>query len=331
MAIKFPWPGSSSVLLLTCLFCLGSCSTLKHNRQAQYIIPANLPLAAELSSTPFFPQTANHCGPASLATILGSYNIDVTPESLTASLYIPQRKGSLQVEMTAATRQYGMLAYPLNPSFADLLTEIAAGHPVLVLQNLRFEWWPKWHYAVVIGYDIENSEMILRSGTTRRWLTTFDTFINTWKRADNWALVIVPAGQMPATATASSYLKTVHALEETGFDDYALEAYRAATTQWPHNPDSWITLGNMAYKHGDPGEAVSALLQASALDPENTVAWNNLAYALHACGCTAQALESLRCARELSPDDPNIRDSEYEITNMTQQPRTTDCPQIRCN
>ena len=143
--------------------------------------------------------------------------------------------------------------------------------------------------------------------------------------------MIVPAGQMPATATASSYLKTAHALEETGFNDYALAAYRAATKQWPDNPDTLITLGNMAYNNGDPGEAVSALMQATGLDPANAVAWNNLAYALHASGCTAQAFESLRCARELSPDDPNIRDSEDEITNMIQQPRTTDCPQISCN
>jgi len=331
MAVIFPWPGCNSVLLLTCLFCLGSCTTLNQNRQAQYIIPANLPVAAELASTPFFPQTANQCGPASLATILRSHNIDVTPESLTASLYIPERKGSLQVEMTAATRQYGMLPYPVNPNFSDLLTEIAAGHPVLVLQNLRFEWWPKWHYAVVIGYDIENSELVLRSGTTRRWLTTFDTFINTWNRADNWALVIVPAGQIPATATASSYLKTAHALEETGLYGYALEAYRAATTKWPDNPDTWITLGNMAYKNGDHNEAVSALIQASEVAPETAIVWNNLAYALHAYGCTAQALASIRCARELSPDDKNIRDSEYEIRNMMQQPRVADCPQLRCN
>ena len=65
--------------------------------------------AVELSRTPFFPQTRYHCGPAALATVLDGSGVDVKPDQLSASVYLPGKKGSLQIEMVAATRRYGRL------------------------------------------------------------------------------------------------------------------------------------------------------------------------------------------------------------------------------
>ena len=87
----------------------------------------------------------------------------------------------------------------------------------------------------------------------------------------------------------------------------------------------------MAYQAGNYDEAVSSLLMASGLSPDDTVAWNNLAYALHMKGCAEQALQSLQCAFQLSTDDRNIRDSEQEIRNMAVQPQAENCPEISCN
>ena len=331
MAIKLTWLKLDTVLLFACLLCIHGCTSVRQSRQSLDNLPADLPPVVELSQTPFYPQTEHQCGPAALATILQAHHVDVTPETLSSQLYIPERKGSLQIEMAVTARRYGMLPYPLNPEFTDLLSEIAAGNPVLVLQNLGFEWWPQWHYAVVIGYDITNNELTLRSGTTKRWQTTFATFENTWMRADHWALVIVPAGEVPETASINTYLKTAYAFEQTGRVAHALDAYRAATHTWPDDAASWKTLGNMAYKAGNHNAAVSALLQASMLEPYDAIAWNNLAYALHMNGCTEQALKSLQCAYRLSADDENIRDSEQEIRDMTMQPQTGNCPEISCN
>jgi tetratricopeptide (TPR) repeat protein len=322
-------PGAG--ILLTCLLCIHACTTAYQSRQAQDSVLDNLPQAVELTETPFFPQTEHHCGPAALATVLQSHSVDVTPEKLASLVYIPQRKGSLQIEMAVAARRYGMLPYPLQPELSDLLKEIAAGNPVLVLQNLGFDWWPRWHYAVVIGYDISRRELILRSGTTKRWLTSFATFENTWKRADKWSLVIVPAGKIPETAAISAYLHTAHALEETGLNFPAVKAYRAAATQWPDDTTVWITLGNMEYKAGNYDKAVSALIKASELSPQTVMVWNNLAYALHAAGCPEQALQSLQCAYQLSPADGNIRDSEQEISNLAVASRAEQCPDIECS
>ena len=330
MFIKLSWIKPNTGQFLACLLCIHGCSTTYQGRQTLTDMPGDLPPAVELSQTPFFPQTEHQCGPAALATLLQPHHVDVSPQTLSSQLYIPAREGSLQVEMAVTARRYGMLPYPLSPQFTDLLAEIAAGNPVLVLQNLSFDWWPQWHYAVVIGYDITRNELTLRSGTTKRWQTSFASFERTWGRADNWALVIVPAGEMPTTARISTYLKTAYAFEQTVQALQALDAYRAAANTWPGDTSSWQALGNMAYKAGNYDEAVSALLKASSLGPDDIVAWNNLAYALHMKGCTEQALQSLQCAFRLSADDENIRHSEQEIHDMAVQPQADNCPEIRC-
>jgi len=165
--------------LVFCLLVLNSCASTPQSSYIRSNGLDSLPSTVELTETPFYPQTQHQCGPAALATVLQYKGVEASPEKLSSQVYIPGRKGSLQVEMTAAARRHGMFPYQLEPSLTDLLTEIEAGNPVLVLQNLGFEWYPNWHYAVVVGYDIENQEIILRSGTTRRWVTSFEAFERT--------------------------------------------------------------------------------------------------------------------------------------------------------
>lgn len=318
------------IRVLFCLLCLNGCTTFDKSRLQHAVIDDGLPTVFELTEVPFFPQTAHQCGPAALATVLQTHGVNATPDDLTSRLYLPGPRGSLQVEIAANARQYTMLPYPLEPDIIALLTEVAGGNPVLVLQNLRFDWWPQWHYAVVVGYDMEQETIILRSGKTRRWQTSFTSFINAWKRADRWALVIVPADKIPATAVVDVYLKAAYAFEETGLMTYALEAYRAATQKWPHESRTWLMLGTLAYTLENNRQAVEALLQSSALDAGSATTWNNLAYALHKSGCTMQAQQALQCARRASPDDSNIRDSQREIGAMFVHNKAENCPQINC-
>lgn len=316
--------------LPVCLLILSSCASTPQSRHIQANGLGSLPLAVELTDTPFYPQTQYQCGPAALATLLQTHGVKTTPEKLSRQVYIPERKGSLQIEMTVAARRHEMLPYQLEPRLIDLFTEIAAGNPVLVLQNLAFEWYPKWHYAVVIGYDTDSHEIILRSGTTRRWITPFKVFERTWKRADFWALVIVPIGEIPRTAEPLRYLKTAYAFEETGSPEFAFKAYQSASRQWPDVAVTWMTLGNMAFDHHDWPEAIRAFNTASSLEPESIISWNNLAYALHAYGCGVQAQTALQCGLNIEPADKNLQDSWRELINTPVNSNQTDCPVIRC-
>ena len=222
-----------------------------------------------------------------------------------------------------------MLPYELEPQILDLFAEIDAGNPVLILQNLGFEWYPQWHYAVVIGYDIQRQEIILRSGTSRRWITTFEVFERTWQRADFWALVIVPVGYIPETAEPLRYLKTAYAFEQTGHPKLAFKAYRSASKRWPELVITWMTLGNMAFNNRDWVEAISAFNTASALEPRSIMVWNNLAYALHAYGCEAQARLALQCGLKIRPADKNLQDSLRELMDSSVS-ASADCPVIQC-
>jgi len=312
------------------LFCLGGCAVTSHPPPLRHTEEAGLPRTVALDDTPFFPQTRYQCGPAALATVLQAHGLDATPEALSPLVYLPGRKGSLQVEMIAAARQHGALPYVLDPSFAALLGEVAAGNPVLVLQNLGLSLLPAWHYAVVTGYDLDRKMLTLRSGKLKQRHTSFAVFRRTWRRASSWALVVMPPGRIPATATVTAYLKAALALEEAGLTTQATEAYRAATRRWPGQAGVWLMRGNLAYAAQRMGEAVEALLQATKLAPTDIRAWNNLAYALRAQGCAEQAKVALQCALRIVPGDSNLRDSLQDIDRPVSGSQPEHCVPVCC-
>ncbi len=320
-----------TISLLAALLILSGCASTPQSRSFRANLPASLPSAVELTDTPFYAQTEYQCGPAALATLLQFHGLKITPEELSHEVYIPDRKGSLQIEITAAARSHGMLPYELEPKLLDLFTEVAAGNPVLVLQNLSFEWYPQWHYAVVVGYDTNSDEIILRSGTSRRRVTPFDVFERTWQRADFWALVILPVGEIPKTATPLRYLKTAYAFEETGHAKLALDAYRSASQRWPEDADTWMTLGNMAFNNKDWSDAITAFSTACSVEPGSIANWNNLAYALNGYGCNIQARAALQCGLNISPTDKNLLDSWKDIDVSPKKAEPLKCPVIQCN
>lgn len=317
-------------VVICALLILGGCASTPQTRQLQAQLSNTLPPAFELKQTPFNPQNRYQCGPAALASILQFYGQSITPEELVDEVYIPQRKGSLQIEINAAARRHQMLPYGLQPKLTDLLHEIAAGHPVLVFQNLGLSWYPQWHYAVAIGYDLEQQHIILRSGTEKRWITPFKLFERTWQRADHWALVILPVGQIPYTANVSAYLQSAHAFEQTGQIQLAHKAYRAASIKWPDNSQPWMLLGNTAYQQKDYPQAVNAFSKVTQLDTQHTDGWNNLAYALLADACPKQAISALQCGLNIAPENKNLQHSWQEMHQQADIPEQENCPPVHC-
>jgi len=170
---------------------------------------AGIPQRAELDAVPFFSQEDYQCGPAALAMVLSAGGKVIEPETLRPQVYLPDRHGSLQIEMLAAVRRNGFVAIELAPSLSDLLAEMAAGNPVVVLQNLALDWYPAWHYAVAIGYDLKAQRITLRSGTERRLQMPLDTFEHTWRRSGYWAMLALPPRRGPPTSARSSAGPTI--------------------------------------------------------------------------------------------------------------------------
>jgi hypothetical protein len=291
---------------------LAGCSSLRLTPPITEL-PKDIPPLHELTATPFFAQEQHHCGPAALATLLNQRQVTVTPGQLAERTYLPGRQGSLQVELAATARQYGMLVYPLDGQLNDLLREVAAGNPVMILQNQAFRWFPRWHYAVVVGYDLAQRQLVMRSGKEKRWITGFQTFMNTWQRADNWGIVTMLPDVVPATARELPYLSAANDLASTHQANAAHQAYLAAVKRWPESSLAWLTLGNSAYSEKAWHLAVRAFQSAVKLDPKNPAAWNNLAYALLADQRDDEALSAIQRALALSPDDPNLLDSKQQI------------------
>jgi hypothetical protein len=298
--------GSTSARLLAGVFVLalasGCASLMPQTKElAKGGVPAGLPEKVELTEVPFFPQLEYQCGPAALATALVSAGVKTTADELVPQVYLPSRKGSLQVEMLAAARRHGMVSYQLAPRFEDMLREIAAGTPVIVLQNLGF-FSAGWHYAVAMGYDYQAGKLVLRSGTREREVLPFAAHEAVWMRSGYWAMVAVPPDRIPVTADENRWLAAVSALERAGNAPAARVGYRALLERWPGNTSGAIGLANTHHALGEVAEAERVLREAASRDPASVVVLNNWAMTLSDLGRNDEALPVIE--RAAAADGP---------------------------
>ena len=299
----------AGALLLGLLF--SGCATLE-SRGLLKNPPAELKSQVELVDVPFFPQEEFQCGPAALATALQAKGVKVTPDDLTKQIFLPGRKGSLQVEMRSATRRQGMLAVTMSGRIKDLLTEVANGNPVIVLQNLGLNWYPAWHYAVVVGYDLPRENIILRSGKERRQVLALTTFEHTWKRSNYWAIVVVPPSEVPKTATRESFFASALEMEKIRQPALAEAAYGAALQRWPNDLAALIGAGNSRYALRNLSGSEQAFRQATESHPTSIIGWNNLAEVLVELDRLPEALTASERAASL--DGPNQAAAQETLT-----------------
>jgi tetratricopeptide (TPR) repeat protein len=266
-------------------------------------VGADAPTRVELASTPFFPQERYQCGPAALATVLVASGVEVGPVELVDRVYLPGRQGSLQPEILAASRGYDRIAYRLDGDLEALIAELAAGRPVLVLQNLGLELMPRWHYAVAIGYDAGTDQLVLRSGTTERLVVAAHRFMKTWEGSERWAVVLVAPGQFPQEPARERYLEAAAGLEAAGRYSAALVSYDAAIARWPTATTALLGVGNVHYRQGALAQAAISYRRLLEIDPGHAVARNNLAQVLLEQGDPEAALREIMAARAQLSDE----------------------------
>lgn len=279
--------------VLAALGSVGACATPEITKLGADA--AGLPPRAEVAGVPFHPQQELYCGPAALATVLGWSGIRASQEPIAAAVYTPGREGTLSHDLLGAASRQGRLAVAVA-DLPGLLREVAAGHPVLVLQNLGLEWYPQWHYAVAIGYDLAAGELSLRSGAERRRIVSLDTFARTWARADRWAIAVLPPDTLPASAGEAAVLRAAAGLERAGRAGEATLAYDAILGRWPGGLAALLGRGNARYAAGDLEGAEAAYREALDRHPDAAVVWNNLADVLATQGEQNEALIAARRA-----------------------------------
>ena len=285
------WPGALLFLGLVAL--LGGCATTPPLSETTR---STAPERQVIDNVPFHGQRDYQCGPATLAMLLDHADRPADVNELIPQVFLPGREGSVQPEMLATVRRHGLVPFVIPGTMDALVTETAAGHPVAVLQNLSLPWWPAWHYALVIGYDLGEERLVLHSGKTPRRDMDMGRFDATWARSDRWAFVALPPGELPASAVDRSATEAVVAFEAVQGSKASLPAWRALADRRPDLVMAQFGLGNALVATGEPREAVAAFRRAAETDPEFAAAWLNLGLVYRSLGRQDEANAALRHA-----------------------------------
>tara|TARA_R100001443_G_scaffold96038_3_gene102692 strand:+ start:65890 stop:66873 length:984 start_codon:yes stop_codon:yes gene_type:complete len=298
-------------LLAGLLLGLTACQTPPQTKQLLAAPPA---IAGQhvIAQVPFYPQQAFFCGPTTLAEVANFHGLNTSPEHIAPNTFTPALEGTLQIEMAAATRQLGMLAYQQRGTMSQLLSLVADNIPVIVLQNNSISWLPQWHYAVVVGYDINSREMILHTGVTEAHRLNFSTFERTWQRANYWLLAMLPPELASTQLDPFVYTKACQDLINTRQTNAGLAALITATRQWPDYWLPYFLLGNHYYAT-EPLMAAHWFEQGLPSAGQQIPFLNNYAVLLSELGCHRQAKTLIAAALLLAPQDSNLLDSQRQI------------------
>jgi hypothetical protein len=280
-----------------------------------------------IPQVPFYPQQEYFCGPTTLSEVAAFYGREQDPATIAPTTFIPGLQGSLQIEMASATRQLGFVAYTQRSNMAQLLKLVAENIPVIVLQNNSLAWWPQWHYAVVIGYDLNTAEVILHTGVTKAHRLNFATFERTWQRGNYWLLAMLPADKSSGQLEPFIYTKASQDLLTTQQVKVGIEALKTATTQWPDYWLPYFLLGNH-YFSSQPLLAAQWFDKGLPFAQQEISYLNNYAMLLSELGCDSQARSLITAALNISPTDPNLLDSQKQIyaAQATQTNVVSNCP-----
>lgn len=279
-----------------------------------------LPPSGDHIKVPFVAPRSDLCAATSIEMVSSywqsktSYTPRLSQNELDARTLIPAKGGTLQIELMSTARANGLLAYTLPPTFDALLYELEKQHPVIVLLNRSYAWYPLWHYAPMTGYDKQNQTIFMHFADRPNGAMSIATFKRLWERSGNWGVVLLPPGHLPATATPKTFLRSAYDMERTGLRDDAIMAYRSALKRWPKEADLLFALANACYNAKQFAEAEKYYRRLLSIEPKHPLALNNLADLLCHRGKRDEAKAIIRkAASDNSEIQSIINATEKEI------------------
>lgn len=246
-------------------------------------------------------------------------------QTIAAQVYLREKGGSLQLDMQSYVRRIGWLAYRPPATIDALLAALQANEAVIVLQNLSFNFYPRWHYALALGFDARTQQLILHSGRYQNYRLKLKTFARTWARVDNWALLAIDPNQLQKYSPADKNWLDIDALfaELVNADEVSAlknppRAYRqfidlAARLDADQKTIAlaWFRLGNHLYST-DKQAALQAFFKSAKLDA-TVWAYNNLALNAHELDCEALAKAAIHCALARDFGNKNAQQTYRQI------------------
>lgn len=287
--------------------------------------PADYSAESSHIPVPFVAPRSDRCASTALEMVAGywqhegGYHPLLSGDELDKRTLIPDKEGTLQIELVAAIRADGMVAYPLNPTFGSLLEELRAGNPVIVLVNRGYSWYPLWHYATITGYDAVHEKILSHFSDLPDETIDLATFSAIWNRSGKWGIVPVPPGRIPVTAEPQQWLKVAYDLEATGRPDTASVAYESGVRRWPENIPLHFALANARYRDGRLDEAERLYREILSQEPDYPYALNNLADLLCRKGRGTEALKLL-------DREPCKEEKAQSLIEMTRSEIRAGCP-----
>lgn len=199
------------------------------------------PTTCRIDGVPRIKQLHNYCGPAALASVfqyLGETK--TTQEDVGKVVFDPVGCATNGADMLLCARNKGYSAYSWNSSIADAKRKLAAGSPILALQQNSMTD-VSGHYRVLTGYDDAKSKFyVMDPYYDDITELSYDKCEKLWRPMGYWGLLVVP----------------------TDKDVFAKDLN-------DKNPVVHMDLSYAMYKHGDYTNALKEAKLALALEPSN--------------------------------------------------------------
>ena len=156
------------------------------------VAQAGLPKSFKIDGVPRVKQLTNYCGPAVISAVFKHFGREMSQETVGKAVYDPSSRATSGSDMLLFGLENGFAAYSWNSGIEDVKTKLAAGLPVIVLQQ-NSATDTSGHYRVLTGYDDASSRFYSMDPYYDEITElSYSKCEQLWRPTGHWALIYVP-------------------------------------------------------------------------------------------------------------------------------------------